>query len=75
MVPPGELFHLRIHESDGHPLFEIEAAAALSIADRKYEWTVVFEFVRIQEREMQKLVGVIEDLCAGTWLLTATRRV
>jgi hypothetical protein len=74
-VPPGELFHLRIHESDGHPLFEIEAAAVLSIADRKYEWTVVFEFVRIQEREMQKLVGVIEDLCTGTWLLTATRRV
>jgi hypothetical protein len=34
--------------------------------DRKYERTVGVEFVRIQERAMQRLVGVIEDLCTGT---------
>jgi len=65
-IPPGELFHLRIHEPDGHPLFEIEAAAVLYIVDRKHERTVGVEFVRIQEREMQRLAGVIEDLCTGT---------
>jgi hypothetical protein len=74
-IPPGELFHLRVHEPDGHPLFEIEAAAVLYVGDRKYGRTVGVEFVRIQDREMQKLVGVIEDLCTGTWLLTATGRV
>ena len=65
-VPPGELFHLKIHEPDGQPLLEIEAAAVLYIVGRNYERTVGVEFVCIQEREMQRLMGVIEDLCAGT---------
>ncbi len=65
-IPPGELFHLKIYEPDGHPLYEIEAAAVVYIVDRKYERTIGVEFVCIQEREMQRLVGVIEDLCTGT---------
>ena len=65
-IPPGELFCLRIYEPDGHPLFEIEAAAVLYIVDRKHERRVGVEFVCIQEREMQRLVGIIEDLCTGT---------
>ena len=65
-IPPGELFLLKIYEPDGHLLYEIEAAAVVYIVDRKYERTVGVEFVCIHEREMQRLVGVIEDLCVGT---------
>src|SRR5437016_9704860 len=65
-IPPGELFCLRIYEPDGHPLFEIEAAAVLYLVDRKYERVVGVEFVGIQEREMQRLVGIIEGLFTGT---------
>jgi hypothetical protein len=34
--------------------------------DRKDARLVGVEFVHIQERGMQRLVGVIEDLCTGT---------
>ena len=61
-IPHGEILRLRIYERDGRPLFEIEVAVVRFIAEQ----SVGIEFVRIQEREMQRLVGVIEDLCVGS---------
>ena len=60
-IPHGELLCLRIHEPDGQPLFEIEAAVVRFIVEK----LVGVEFVRIQEREMERLERVIVILCTG----------
>ncbi len=60
-IPPGESLCLRIQKPDGQPLFEIEAAAVRTIAGR----LVGVEFVRIEEREMERLGRVIVNLCTG----------
>ena len=60
-IPQGELLRLRIRKSDGQPLFEIEAAAVRRIVDK----SVGVEFVRIQEREMERLERAIVNLYTG----------
>ena len=60
-IPHGELLCLRIYEPDSQPLFEIEAAVVRFIAEK----LVGVEFVRIQEREMERLGRVIVNLCTG----------
>ena len=60
-IPHGDLLRLRIHKPDGQPLFEIEAAAVRRIVDK----SVGVEFVRIQEREMERLERAIVNLYTG----------
>jgi len=60
-IPHGELLFLRIQKSDGQLLFEIEAAVARFTVEK----SVGVEFVRIQEREMERLERVIVNLYTG----------
>ncbi len=60
-IPHGELLSLRIYESDGQPLFEIEVAVVRFMMEK----AVGVEFVRIQEREMERLERVIVNLYTG----------
>ena len=60
-IPHDELLCLRIHQPDGQPLFEIEAAMVRTIVGK----LVGVEFVRVQEREMERLGRVIVNLCTG----------
>ena len=60
-IPRGELLRLRILKSDGQPLFEIEAAVVRFVMDK----SIGVEFVRIQEREMERLARAIVNLYTG----------
>jgi c-di-GMP-binding flagellar brake protein YcgR len=61
LTPHGELLYLRVQKADGQPLFEIEAAVVRYIAEK----LVGVEFVRIHERELERLEKVIVKLCTG----------
>jgi c-di-GMP-binding flagellar brake protein YcgR len=63
-TPHGELLFLRVQKSDGQPLFEIEAAVVRFISEK----SVGVEFVRIQDREMERLERIIVNLCTGRQL-------
>jgi PilZ domain len=60
-IPRGELLSLRIHKPDGPPLFEVEAAEVRFIMEK----SVGVEFVRMQDREMERLGRVIVNLYTG----------
>ncbi|HZC68563.1 MAG TPA: PilZ domain-containing protein [Nitrospirales bacterium] len=60
-IPIGELVFLRVREPDSQPLFEIEAAVVRTMVGK----LVGVEFVRIQERELERLERVIVILCTG----------
>jgi PilZ domain len=64
-IPPGELFCLRIYEPDGHPLFEIEAAAVLYIANRKYERVVGPTPVRVNPLQSSLFAGIL--ILSASW--------
>jgi c-di-GMP-binding flagellar brake protein YcgR len=63
-TPHGELLFLRVQKTDGQPLFEIEAAVVRFISEK----SVGVEFVRIQDREMERLERIIVNLCTGRQL-------
>jgi len=60
-TPHGELLFLRVQKTDGQPLFEIEAAVVRFISEK----AVGVEFIRIQDREMERLERIIVNLCTG----------
>jgi len=60
-TPYGELLFLRVQKTDGQPLFEIEAAVVRFISEK----AVGVEFIRIQDREMERLERIIVNLCTG----------
>jgi len=60
-IPHGEILRLRIYERDGRPLFEIDVAVVRFMVEQ----SVGIEFVRIQEREMERLERVLVNLCTG----------
>jgi len=60
-IPHGEILRLRIYERDGRGLFEIDVAVVRFMVEQ----SVGIEFVRIQEREMERLERILVNLCTG----------